>query len=379
MIIVCPDKPEFLQWADTIRRFRNEQGILTKIVTTEEIGGNDADIIKSYLQEAYQNWQLVPSAVLLLGDFGTGNDGIMSKVYYDHEDVGSYVADSYFVDITNNELPDMVLGRIAAKNENELQTIITKYINYEQRPPIKLSYYQNPLIDCGYESNKWFQMCAESVLGYMKQYLDKDPIRINEFCDWYVSNDPFTDPWSTAPNSELPIAYFGVNGLTYIPESPAEAGSWGGGNTDSIVAGINKGTFITFLRDHGSNDYYAIPEFWIQDVERLENSDFPTHLFSIACFNGAFNYNSTSLIESFLLHENCGIISGTAATTWSWSFYNDCITWGMMDNLWPEFLPDNGYDIIPYREFRPAFGLAAGKYYMMNSNDRRRWYKSYYK
>lgn len=368
MVILCPDKAEFLQWADTIRRFRNEQGIHTKIVTTEEIGGNDSEIIKSFFNEVYQSWDPVPSSILLLGDFGIQNDGVLSKSFFDHPENVPYVSDNYFADATNNDLPDFVIGRISAQSEDHLNSIISRYISYEQKPPMKASYYQNPLTVCGYQGDRWFQMCIESISGYMKNALGKNPKRIDELVPWYGIDDPLSDPWSTAPNSDLPINYFGSNGLSYLPLSPAEVGPWGGGNADSIVNGINAGSFITLLRDHGSSNYYAVPEFSVQDVNGLQNIEFPTHIFSMACYNGAFNYNSQSLMEAFLLHKNGGIISGTAATTWSWSFYNDCITWGMMDNLWPEFLPDNGYNIIPHREFRPAFGLAAGIYFMFNSN-----------
>lgn len=368
-LILSPNKSEFLQWADTIRRFRNEQGIYTKIITTEEIGSNNPDVIHDFIEEIYQTWNPVPSAILILGDHHNGNDGVLSYSFHDHpEPVTSYATDNYYIDFTNNDLPDIVIGRIPANNEMELQVMIKKYINYETSPPTKYSFYKNPLSICGYQSNLWFQMCSESISGYMRQALGKNPIRINELCNWSIENSPLTDPWSFAPNTELPLNYFGQNGLAYIPLKPADVGPWGGGNADDIISAIDSGSFMVLLRDHGGSEYFAVPEFTIEDAKRLNNPHYPTHFFSMACFNGSFNYGYPSLIETLYGHNQGGIISGTAASTWSWSFYNDCITWGMFDNLWPGFMPDNGYETIAFREFRPAFGLAASKYYMMNSN-----------
>ena len=48
-LIIVPDHPDFLSWADSIKIFRNQQGILTDIVTTTEIGGNTINNIESYI------------------------------------------------------------------------------------------------------------------------------------------------------------------------------------------------------------------------------------------------------------------------------------------------------------------------------------------
>ena len=364
LLVLTPNKPEFLQWADTIKRFRNEQGILTKVYTTEEIGGNTAENIKAFITEIYQTWDLVPSAILILGDHKSQNDGVLSHKYFEHPEDVVYVSDNYFADITNNDLPDFVIGRIAANNEEELKSIITKYIHYESSPPSQNSYYNEPLSICAYQKDRWFQICSESFNGYMKSALGKNPVRISEIA-FYGLEDSL---WSTAPNSIMPINYFGPNGLNYIPEFPVEAGPWGDGTNEDIAAAINKGACITIFRDHGGVQELWIPNFHVRDVPLLNNKTKPTFLFSFGCYNGAFDYTETSIIETLHKYNNGGIIGGIAATTWTFSFYNDALLWGLMDNLWLGFLPDYGSPLIPYRDFRPAFGLAAGKYYMMSSN-----------
>ena len=70
-LIICPDDPVFISWADSIKNFRTMQGIYTGVVTTAEIGGNTVADIESYVNNAYMTWDIPPAAVLLLGDYGT--------------------------------------------------------------------------------------------------------------------------------------------------------------------------------------------------------------------------------------------------------------------------------------------------------------------
>jgi hypothetical protein len=372
-VILTPDIQEYLQWADSIKIFREKQGISTRIITTSDIGGNIQANIETFFHEIYNTWDPVPSAVLFLGDYGDDENQIMSKFLTDHENEGAYVSDSYFSDVTNNNLPDFVMGRIPAKNEDELQTMVAKVLEYEKNPPEIESFYSDPLVISAYQSNLWFQMTSQSLIGYMTQNLGKSPRRLDEIVSW-VENNPETDPWSIAPNALQPINYFGLNGLNYIPEKPADVGPWGGDTADDIIDHINSGAFMVFYRGHGMYDLFIPPEFTIPDVYRLNNS-FPTHIFLIGCSNGAFNYSNPCILESFMSYKKANVLSGTAATALSWSFYNDCISWGMIDNMWPDFLPDYGNNEIEYRGFRPAFGLASSKYYMMNSN----WIEDDYK
>jgi len=52
-LIISPNGPEFQQWADSIRNFRTLQGILSKVVTLDEVGGNTPSLIEDYINDAY--------------------------------------------------------------------------------------------------------------------------------------------------------------------------------------------------------------------------------------------------------------------------------------------------------------------------------------
>ena len=72
-LIITPDNPDFISWADSLRIFRSIQGIRTGVVTLSEIGGNSVTDIENYINNAYNSWTIPPVGVLLLGDYGTGS------------------------------------------------------------------------------------------------------------------------------------------------------------------------------------------------------------------------------------------------------------------------------------------------------------------
>jgi len=362
-LIVVPNDPDFIMWADTIKQFRNEQGIHTKVVTIDDIGGNDVSIIDNYIKNVYNTWDPVPSAVLLMADYGDDGKTIISK-RYDHPNEGTYISDNYYADVTNNNLPDFVFARMTGRDSDELRNMVYKFINYERNPPVLESFYQEPITALGWQTERWFQLCSETVGGYMQNVLGKTPTRINAV---YEGN-PNTDPWSSANGTYSIVNYFGPNGLNYIPSSPSELGNWSGGNATDVVNALNKGAFILQHRDHGSYGGWGEPGFHSSHINQLNNEGLLCHIFSINCLTGQFDQGTNSFAEKFHRKENSGALSLTAASQVSYSFVNDAFVWGMYDNMWPDFMPSYGGNLIPERDFRPAFGSASGKYFLSTTN-----------
>ena len=362
-LIIIPNQEIFASWADTIRRFRDEQGIQTLVLTTEDMGGNTVEDIDSFIDDIYNTWDPVPSAILLLADYGADNNSIISKKF-PHPWGGEYVTDNYFSDVTGNNLPDFVISRICATTESELETMINKFIQYESNPPMQAEFYHVPITSVGWDIEKWFQICSASIDGYLQSVLGKEPNRIN---DVYIGN-PNTDPWSTAANTSTITDYFGPNGLNYIPESPADIGGWTGGTTQDIIDAFNTGSFMVFERDHGTNLGWWTPNFSKTDINHLTNNTLLPHVFSIGCSNAEFNNNFECFAEKIHRKADGGALCITALSSGSWSYYNDTDVWGIIDNIWPDFLPDFGGSIIDKRGFYPAFANAAGKYFLSASS-----------
>jgi hypothetical protein len=360
-LIITPTNPEFLQWADSIKQFRTLQGILTDVMTVADAGGNNATTLKTFFTTAYNTWDIVPTAVLLLGDYGTNAaNSIISPIYNNY-----CASDNIFADISGNSMPDIVFARMTAQNSTHLQTMVTKFLNYERTPPTSPSFYQNPITALGFQTERWFQICSESVAGFWEVVHGKTANRINAI----YSGTPGAT-WSTATNTATVVNLFGPNGLGYIPASPSQVNCSWYGTAQNVITGVNNGAFMLQHRDHGFEQGWGEPGFQSSHINSLNNTDL-TFVWSVNCLTGKYNISSECFAEKFHRHtsggNNSGAVGINAASEVSYSFVNDTYVWGAYDNMWPEFLPTYG-STPTERGILPAFANSAGKYFLQQSN-----------
>jgi len=358
-LIVVPDNPDFITWADSIKNFRQKQGIVTQVVNLTQIGGNTTSALESYFNTAYNTWDPAPSAVLLLADYGTGGatgSGIISPSF------GSCVSDNVYADVNGDDLPDMHFARITARNASELEITITKFLDYETDPPTNPGFYDHPITALGWQTERWFQICSETVGGFWANELGKNQVRINAI----YSGNPNNGIWSTATNTNTVVSYFGPSGLGYIPSDPSTMGGWTGGNASQVNAAINSGAFMLQHRDHGGTTGWGEPDYDIGDLGGLYNDDLP-FVFSINCLTGKYNNSSECFTEAMHRYEHraLGLI---AASETSYSFVNDTYVWGMYDLMWPQFMPDYGAPPSNSDWIYPCFGNSAGKIFLQGSS-----------
>jgi hypothetical protein len=360
-LIIRPDGADFARWADSIKNFRTLQGISTKIVTITEVGGNVATTVETYVNNAYNTWTPPPVAVLMLGDYGTSTtNNLISPIY------NSYcVSDNILADVNNDMMPDMAFARMTANDNAQLQVMVTKFLNYERNPPTSAAFYNHPITALGWQTERWFQICSETIGGFWKHVQGKLPVRINAI----YSGTPGT-VWSTATNTSTVVSYFGPSGLNYIPATPAELGGWSGGTATMINNAINSGSFMLQHRDHGSVTGWGEPAYSSGNISSLTNTDL-SFILSINCETGRYNYSGECFTEKFHRYtynnQNSGALGLIAASQVSYSFVNDCYVWGMVDNMWPNFMPSYGA-MYSERGVLPAFGNCAGKYFLQQSS-----------
>ncbi len=352
-VIITPPATTFTAWADTLARFRNQQGIRTGVVTTDQIGGNTAAAIEAYIDQAYHTWDIPPVAVLLLGDHGGGDAGIIAPTWN-----GYCVSDNLYADVTGNDLPDVILARMAAANPTHVETFVRKVIDYERQPPTTPGYYQNPIIAGGWQTERWFILCDEVLHGFLSNALGKTPVR-----EYAIYQGTPGSIWSTAPSTATVVDYFGPGGLGYLPATPGHLDDWNG-SASRLNAGLESGAFMLQHRDHGDVDGWGEPAYSRSHVAALDNAD-PSFVFSINCLTGKFDASSECFAETFHRHAS-GALGVIAASEISYSFVNDTYVWGMFDSMWPDF--DPGYGAAGDHRMLPAFANAAGKYYLNASN-----------
>ncbi len=361
-LIITPNSSAYQSWADSIKTFRTKQGILTKVVTLDEVGGNNVNTIENYVNNAYNTWDIPPAACLLLGDYGTNDDiNVISPIW------GSYCAsDNIYADVTNNKMPDIVFARIPAGNATELEIEVTKNLDYERNPPTSSYFYNHPVTALGFQTERWFQICSEAVAGFWENEQGKSTVRINKT----YSGNPTSDPWSTATNTSTVLNIFGPNGLGYIPATPGQVNCTWYGSAGDVVNALNSGSFMLQHRDHGYEQGWGEPSFTSSNINSLNNTDL-TFIWSINCLTGKYNLSSDCFAEKFYQHtsggNNAGALGIVAASEVSYSFVNDTYVWGCYDNMWPDFLPT--YGTTPdSRGVYPAFANAAGKYFLQQSS-----------
>ncbi len=365
-LIVIPNNSSWEPYAEQIKDWRVKQGISTGIVTLNDIGGSTATILETYFNNAYNSWDVPPVAVLLMADYGTNaTSSIISPMYNNY-----CVSDNIFADVSNNSMPDIIFARMTAQNTTHLQTMVSKMLDYEASPPTDYNFYNKPITALGWQTERWFQICSETVGGYWREVKDKEPVRINNI---YSGTPGNTWSTTTSGNTSAVVNYFGPNGLGYIPATPSQLGGWDNGSTQMVIDAINDGAFALQHRDHGGETGWGEPDFQSGDINSLTNTlnNELVFVFSINCLTGKYNISGECFTEKFHRHtyggENAGALGLIAASEVSYSFVNDTYVWGMFDNMNPDFMPDYG-PMVDERGFLPAFGNAAGKYFLQQSN-----------
>jgi len=116
-LIIAPDN--FIQAVQPLADWKTKKGLMAKVIPISVIG-NSAAQIKSYIQNAYNTWELRPEYVLLAG-LGT----VLPNS-------GDY--DDYFADITGNYLIELSIGRFPCTTPSQCSTIVAKTLSYERTP-----------------------------------------------------------------------------------------------------------------------------------------------------------------------------------------------------------------------------------------------------
>ncbi|MFH1100445.1 MAG: C25 family cysteine peptidase [Methanobacteriota archaeon] len=109
----------FANWKDSI-------GYEVTVTKTSQIpGGPTKENIHTYIDQAYQEWPVPPSFVLLAGD-------VPQIPTYTGSSSGT-ATDLYYVTISQGDIfPDIFIGRFPAATEAEMNIIVGKTLEYEQ-------------------------------------------------------------------------------------------------------------------------------------------------------------------------------------------------------------------------------------------------------
>jgi len=124
MLCIMPD--EFVASFQPYAEWKRLSGIDIHITKFSDIGANSSnpDIIKNHIADAFHNWDVTPTYVLLVGD-----DGIFPVSW------NGFANEDFFVEIDGDDyFPEMMIGRFTNQSDYNMQVMINKFLKYEKTP-----------------------------------------------------------------------------------------------------------------------------------------------------------------------------------------------------------------------------------------------------
>src|SRR4029079_5930468 len=93
--------------------------------------------------------------------------------------LGQTASDNWFVEVAgNDQLPDMLLGRLTAESVSEVNDVIDKVIAYDQNPP-GAGWNNRALFVADDEAQ--FETSSEQVLSPIYPFLQVDKIYVGQY------------------------------------------------------------------------------------------------------------------------------------------------------------------------------------------------------
>ncbi len=334
---------------------KRQKGLRVRVVDTSTItNGTTPDGLRTYLKNGYDNWDIPPTYVLLVGDAdmlpaehrtphpepdgpntGHANIPAATDLYYAALD-----GDDYF--------PDLFIGRLSVENTAQADTIVNRILAYESNPPTAPAYYTDSSLVMLFEDKDWQSPTLRGdgredgtfrIVEFAEAMRDDDgtrqrtPHRIYAHSGNFAQGPQWYEDGTAIPNA-LTINNFAWNGAT-----------------NDITTAINNGNFLVTYDGHGGRHGWSLPSFQVADLNNLTSSQSPI-VFSWACMTGWFDneddsyngndvFGTTNSDESFaeMLQRNAnGAAAVIASTRVSWD-NNDFMMLGAHKAIWPGFNP----------------------------------------
>lgn len=258
-----------------------KRGLEPMVVNVSDIyaefpAGSNDESIHDFITYTFENWELPPVYILLVGDVNE------IPTHYN----GNSASDHYYSCVGNEDIyyPDLHVGRLSASNTNDVELIRDKIINYCENPPE--GEWQTNIMLAAHEQGApgKYQGCKEEIRNDI------------------ILESPNADIWKITTR-------YGAEGAT----------------VQEVIDDINNGMVIVNYRGHGGATDWASNEIHLTrtDVMVLENDDLLPIVFSIACNNNEIDYDSGDCIgEAWLKSPNGGAISHFGATRPSYTTQN---------------------------------------------------------
>lgn len=196
-LIITPDA--FASFVEPLARWKTAKGMLAKIVTTSEIG-TDTNQIRSYICYAWNNWDIPPEYILLLGS---------------PEYIPSFTNnnDNYYGNMTGDFRIEVPVGRFPAHNPRECSTFVAKVLAYENPPAgIDTMWFRKgtTIVREDVPPDSYYQKDAQILRAYWQE---RNFLLAESLCNLYG-------------DSSRQVNYAGNDGRIFITYRGNGVGSW---------------------------------------------------------------------------------------------------------------------------------------------------------
>ncbi|MCK4902226.1 MAG: PKD domain-containing protein [Thermoplasmatales archaeon] len=271
-----------------LTNLKESKGYDVTVTKTSDIpGGPSKENIYNYIEDAYDNWNIPPAYVLLVGD--TPQIPTFSGT------TGPSAVDLYYVTVDGSDwIPDIHIGRFPGSTETHIETMVEKTVYYETG---------------GFPSIEWIKKAA--FLASTDNYY------ISEGTHNYVI-DNYLDP----------------NGYTCDKLYTSTYGA----TTQQVHDAINDGRSLVIFSGHGSPSGWGDgPPFYISDVQALMNEEMYPFVCSHSCSTNTFD-DSECFGETWLCEADKGGIAFWGASASTYWDEDDILEKGMFQAWWEDGL-----------------------------------------
>lgn len=269
----------WLTQANDWANYRRAQGITVEVVDIEDIldefsyGSVDTAGITEFFKFAKTNWQTPPNYILLLGDMTYDYRNYENRAFQNfvptkrvdtvYEETGS---DEALCDFNNDGLAEIAVGRIPARNTQNVTQALNKTMTFESG--LATAFSRGALFASDLPNGYDFQGLSERLASQLPPSIPKYNI-----------------------NRADPDAH------------------------NMLIANMNQGRYIINYSGHGSTGIWEGNFFTMADALALTNAPNYSLFISLTCLNGYFlRTDNDSLAEAMLKSQNGGASAVWAST-----------------------------------------------------------------